>query len=282
MILPVEDEFSDILSKAQKGQGISTAALAEQCGVDENEIRAARRGVFDEAVIKTLGKALHLNVPALVEIGKGSWRPREQGQIKGFALVTSPFHQWLVNSFLVWDSETKRAIAFDTGSVSLPMIEFMESKGLSLDALILTHAHWDHYEGAPDLKKRWPEARVFMGRKDQDIPFKTEAMDEGFSYNCDSIKVTAFDTPGHTVGGMSFRVEGLEQPLAIVGDALFAGSMGGANTSYEDAIRSLERILSLDETTVLAPGHGPLTSVAEERQMNCFAASSLPWNSSEI
>ncbi len=272
MILPVEDEFSDVLSKAQKGLGVSTEVLARRAGVSENSIRAARRGEFDEEVVAALGRELGLNVSALLELAGGNWRPAEVAELEGFAMVCSPFYDWQVNAFLVWDWETRRAIAFDTGSTAAPLIAEMERRGLDLEALIVTHAHWDHFDGAPDLKARWPNARVFLGAKDGRISVPTEAIDDGFTYDLGVVKVVGFDTPGHTGGGMSFTVSGLEQEIAVVGDALFAGSMGGANTSYADALESLARILALPGETVLGPGHGPLTTVAEERKSNCYAA----------
>ena len=72
---------------------------------------------------------------------------------------------------------------------------------------------------------------------------------------------------------MTYFVRGLDRPVAIVGDSLFAGSMGGGNVSYEDALRNnLEKILTLPNDTILCPGHGPLTTVAEEKKHNPFFA----------
>lgn len=273
MTLPVEDDFNDVLSKAQKGCGISTETLATRTGQPENLIRSARRGDFAEGVVEAMGKALGLNVSALLALGRGEWRPADLPQMQGFAMASSPFHSWQVNAFAVWDLASKRAIAFDTGTVAAPLIELLEGEGLELDTLILTHAHWDHCEGAPDLLRRWPEARAFLGSKESgSVAVPTESMSEGFELELGKLTVRGFDTPGHTDGGMSFTVQGLERSLAVVGDALFAGSMGGANTSYEAALGSLRRILELPGETVLAPGHGPLTTVAEERKMNCFAS----------
>ncbi|EDY81735.1 metallo-beta-lactamase superfamily protein [Verrucomicrobiia bacterium DG1235] len=281
MILPVEDEFSDILSKAQKGQGISTEVLAERCGVSESKIRDARRGEFDEAAAKAIASELGLNVEAVLRIAKGDWRPADVGEFEGFALVCSAFYDWQVNAYVAWDTDSGRAVAVDAGTDAKPMIELLEGKGLELDAIILTHAHRDHFEGVGALRKRWPAARVFLSGKEDAIPYETEAIEEGFRFELGFLSIEGFDTPGHTGGGMTFLIRGLSRPVAVVGDALFAGSMGGANVSYEAGLESVRRILSLSEETVLAPGHGPLTTVLEERAMNCFAASSLPWNSSE-
>ena len=78
-------------------------------------------------------------------------------------------------------------------------------------------------------------------------------------------------TSGHSVGGTTYVIEGLERPVAIVGDAMFAGSMGGGKISFQDALENNRtKILSLPGNTVLCPGHGPLTSVAEEKAHNPF------------
>ena len=66
---------------------------------------------------------------------------------------------------------------------------------------------------------------------------------------------------------MTYVVTGLAHPIAIVGDSLFAGSMGGGNVSYRDALQNnLEKILTLPDETIICPGHGPMTTVGEEKQ----------------
>ena len=70
---------------------------------------------------------------------------------------------------------------------------------------------------------------------------------------------------------MTYFVTGLARPVAIVGDSLFAGSMGGGNVSYADAIQNnLDKILTLPDETIICPGHGPMTSVGEEKAHNPF------------
>ena len=72
---------------------------------------------------------------------------------------------------------------------------------------------------------------------------------------------------------MTYVVTGLAQPVAIVGDSLFAGSMGGGNVSYEDAVQNnLKKILTLPDDTIICPGHGPMTTVGEEKVHNPFFA----------
>jgi glyoxylase-like metal-dependent hydrolase (beta-lactamase superfamily II) len=77
----------------------------------------------------------------------------------------------------------------------------------------------------------------------------------------------------HADGGITYVVRGLAHPVAIVGDAIFAGSMGGGKVSYADALRTTRsEILSLPDETILASGHGPLTTVAEQKAHNPFFA----------
>ena len=72
-------------------------------------------------------------------------------------------------------------------------------------------------------------------------------------------------------GGLTYVITGLARPVAIVGDALFAGSMGGGVVSYADALETNRReIFTLPDDTVICPGHGPMTSVAEEKHHNPF------------
>jgi glyoxylase-like metal-dependent hydrolase (beta-lactamase superfamily II) len=70
---------------------------------------------------------------------------------------------------------------------------------------------------------------------------------------------------------MTFFVTGLARPVAVVGDSIFAGSMGGGNVSYKEAIKNnVEKILTLPDATIICPGHGPMTTVGEEKAHNPF------------
>ena len=89
--------------------------------------------------------------------------------------------------------------------------------------------------------------------------------------NSGRLSLQALHTHGHSVGGVTYIIEGLEQPVAIVGDALFAGSMGGGMVSYQDALRTnREKIMTLHGNTIICPGHGPNTTVKEEKAHNPF------------
>ncbi len=269
MKLPVEDDFNDIIGKAQKGQGIATEALSEQIGLPEEAIRAARRGEFDEDAVAQLGKALGLNVEALITIGKNAWYPDQPDVIEGFELIATPFYDMHVNAYLIWDVNTKEAVAFDTGTDPEPMLEQIDNLGLNVKTLFVTHSHGDHITGADRFLEK-TGARAVISRMEPEVSFPTEKIDEGYSEQVGALRIEMFNTPGHTEGGATFRVSGLAREFAIVGDAIFAGSMGGANISYADGISGVQRILSLSDDTIIASGHGPLTTVGQEKRMNCF------------
>src|SRR4029077_16559458 len=81
---------------------------------------------------------------------------------------------------------------------------------------------------------------------------------------------------GHSRGGVTYVVSGLPNRIAVVGDSMFASSMGGGGVSYADALRNnREQILTLPDNTILCPGHGPLTTVGEEKKHNPFFAGQI-------
>ena len=103
-----------------------------------------------------------------------------------------------------------------------------------------------------------------------------EPIEEGKRFRLGALEIDSLLTWGHSQGGMTFVVRGLTRPIAIVGDSLFAGSMGGGNVSYNDALRNnLEKILTLPDETIICPGHGPMTTVGEEKEHNPFFAGKL-------
>lgn len=269
MKLPVEDDFNDVIGKAQKGQGISTENLANLTGLPEESIRKARRGDFDEKTVSVLGAALGLNGAALLSLGRKDWYPEQPSSMMGFELIATPFYDRHVNAYLLWDPKSLVAIAFDTGTVAGPMITRIETLGLDLKTLFLTHSHADHIAGASSLMAKTGAYAMISGLEPE-VPFAARKIDEGYHAEVGSLRIEMLNTPGHTSGGATFVVKGLSKSIAIAGDAIFAGSMGGANVSYEQGIAGIKKILSLPDDTVIASGHGPLTTVGQEKRMNCF------------
>ncbi len=98
-----------------------------------------------------------------------------------------------------------------------------------------------------------------------------ETFDAGRRFSIGNLRVETRLTWGHSKGGVTYVVTGLEKPVAVVGDAVFAGSMGGGAVSYEAALQTNRaQILTLPDDTILCPGHGPLTTVGEQKKHNPF------------
>src|SRR5205085_8271033 len=131
-------------------------------------------------------------------------------------------------------------------------------------------AHPDHVADLTHLAKE-TGAPVYTP-EDEPAP-GAESFEEGKHWKLGALDVDTRKTWGHSRGGMTYVVNGLSRKLAVVGDAIFAGSMGGGNVSYRDALRTnLDKILTLPDDTVICPGHGPMTTVGEEKKHNPFFA----------
>jgi hydroxyacylglutathione hydrolase len=269
MAIPLEDNFTDIVGKAQRGLKISDSELAQKAGVSAEKVRQLRDGNFDRATSDRIAPLLDLNPEALADLAEGKWRPNEIS-LHGLAQFNTPYHDMQVNAYLVWDPGNREAIAFDSGADCSTILDFAEKNGLTIKLILLTHAHPDHVADLARLARRTGAPIYLSSREEAD---GAQSIDEGKTFAVGRLKVESRLTWGHSPGGMTFVVNGLARPVAIVGDSLFAGSMGGGNVSYEQAVRNnLEKILTLPDDTVLCPGHGPLTTVGEEKKHNAFFA----------
>ena len=98
-----------------------------------------------------------------------------------------------------------------------------------------------------------------------------ESFEAGRKFTVGALQIETRQTSGHSRGGITYVISGLPKRIAVVGESMFAGSMGGGMVSYADALRNnRENILTLPEDTILCPGHGPLTTVGEEKRHNPF------------
>ena len=272
-MIPLEDNAGDIIGKAQRGLGISDTELANKARVSSQKIRALREGEFDELTLLSLADVLALAARPLSELAKNEWRPEKIDQPDGVAQFNTHYHDMAVNAYLVWDPQSRAAAAFDTGADCGEMVRFATRHKLDVQLILLTHAHADHVADLPRLREE-TGANVFTPAREP-VP-GAEPIEEGKRFRLGALETESRLTWGHSPGGMTYVVTGLARPIAIVGDSLFAGSMGGGNVSYEDALRNnLEKILTLPDETIICPGHGPMTTVGEEKQHNPFFAGKL-------
>jgi hydroxyacylglutathione hydrolase len=269
-MIPLEDNVGDIIGKAQRGLRISDTELAEKARVSSQKIRDLRAGDFDELALLRVAPVLGLAPRALCELAKGEWHPQKIDQRDGLAQFNTHYHDMAVNAYLVWDPASHAAAAFDTGADSSEMVRFANRHKLDVQLILLTHAHADHVADLPRLREE-TGADVFTPAREP-VP-GAEFIEEGKRFRLSNLQIDTRLTWGHSPGGMTYVVTGLAQPIAIVGDSLFAGSMGGGNVSYHEALQNnLEKILTLSDDTIICPGHGPITTVGEEKEHNPFFA----------
>lgn len=197
------------------------------------------------------------------------WHPNPV-DLDGLAQFTTPFGDITVNAYIIWDAASHHAAAFDTGADCSEMLDFLEKKKLKLDSIFLTHTHGDHIFDLDRLKARTGAAAFVCRREKID---GAHPFDEGKHFEIGKLRIETRLTSGHSLGGITYLITGLANPVAVAGDSIFAGSMGGGMVSYADALRNnREKILRLSNNTILCPGHGPMTTVGEEKAHNPFFA----------
>lgn len=265
----LEDNAADILGKALRGLGLGAADAAEKAGLTEDSVAALLAGEFDEADARALAGALQLNPAALARVARGTFRP-DVPHPDNLVPVTTAFGDMTVNAYVVWDREKRVGAIFDTGARAEPILELVEREKLEIVALFLTHSHADHIAALDELTSKldveaWSsEAEPVPG---------TQNFRPGDYFNVGRHFIRTRLTPGHSPGGATFIIEGHTVQAAVVGDALFAGSIGGVRGDYPATLATIRReILGLPDDTILCPGHGPLTTVALEKANNPFFA----------
>ena len=232
------------------------------------QIEAILSGEVDENLIHAMAGELELDGRKLIRSAKKEWSPLPV-ELSGLKQIGSAYGDMIVNAYVVWDEDSRNAWIFDTGTDAHPIFAFIDDEKLKVDSIFLTHTHRDHISCLGDLREKSGNAKVFVHKLE--LLDGCEAVEEGFQLTMDSLSLVAKHTHGHSVDGLTYVIDGLEKPVAVVGDAIFAGSMGGGMISYSDALRTnRDKIMSLADDTILCPGHGPMTSVREEKQNNPF------------
>ena len=269
--IPLEDNFTDVIGKAQRGLELSDAALAEKAGITAEELKAVKGGEVRELPIRAIAKVLKLERDALLALARREWYPEQPIFKRGFAMFNTPHEDMTVNAYLVWDTKTKQAAAFDTGSTALPILDVVATEGLKLRYIFLTHTHDDHIADLPRLASTGAE--VWASELEPAPLAGAKTFQENAHFHLGELSIKTLFTWGHSPGQTSFFITGLSYPLAIVGDSLFAGSMGGGLVSYEAQYRNNRtKLMKLPQDTVFACGHGPLTTLKQERKHNPFFA----------
>jgi glyoxylase-like metal-dependent hydrolase (beta-lactamase superfamily II) len=268
--IPLEDNLNDVINKAQRGLRLDDGELARRAGISRMVLRTLKSGTFDEAAVRAVAPVLRLGTEQLVALGRQAWYPEQVIPPRGFAMFNTVYGDMTVNSYLVWDPRTRLAAAFDTGATCESMLGAIDAEKLTVRHLFLTHTHEDHVADTARLVAA-TGADIYSSEREPFPGGKT--FRENQTIHLDDVAIKTLLTWGHSPGQTTYFVTGLAWPLAICGDSMFASSMGGGLVSYEDQYRNnVEKIFTLPRDTVIAPGHGPLTTLAQEKKHNPFFA----------
>lgn len=211
--------------------------------------------------------------------------------------VLTPFQQ---NTRIVACEETRKAICIDPGEESGELVDFINSQSLELQAIALTHGHLDHIGGTAALNRQFPDAEIILHKDDEDLyyglpqqpllmgiqpdqlaslgfdyedpPKLTRNWIDGEIYELGTLRFKVLHCPGHTRGHVVLAEE--TEKVVFVGDCLFAGSIGrtdlpgGSSEQLMDSIN--DKITALGDEFTVYSGHGPETTIGDERESNPF------------
>ena len=270
----LEDHPGDIIRKARAMSNVSTAAAAQAAGVSEAELSALEESgqTGKRPDLAALARLIGLHPAKLEGIARG-WLPVEKdlSAWRELRMFTTAGGGMTVNCYLVWDEVTRDAALFDTGFDAKPILECIAENQLVLRHIFITHTHYDHVEALPKIRDAFPKVRLHSGSKNAPVDQRNKPSE---IVHLGGLRITHRETPGHAEDGVTYIVGNWQDDaphVAIVGDAVFAGSMGNGNQSWDLAKQKVrEQILSLPPETLICPGHGPLTTVAEEKEHNPF------------
>lgn len=201
--------------------------------------------------------------------------------------------QFAENGFVISIVDTPHCWIIDPGFAPSPerMIAHIQEKELKPDALILTHGHLDHIAGVPDIMNAFPDLPVYIAQGAKPAltdpqengsanyglaltvgEFETVDMPHGSELKLADSEWLVLDTSGHAPGSRSLYCE--EVGVVFVGDALFQQSIGRtdfANSDHDELIRNIkEKLFTLPDETRVFSGHGPVTTIGDEKQYNPF------------
>jgi len=209
--------------------------------------------------------------------------------LRVFVMEVGPLAE---NTYIVEHVASRQAAVVDPGDEGEEILDRLAERGITLEKILLTHGHFDHVGAVRTLKER-TGAKIHIhadhadrmrtaGRQGgmfglhvEDPPAPDVLLREGDRVTLGDQRFQVLHTPGHTPGHVTF----LSGEMAFVGDLIFAGSIGRTDLpggSFDDLIRAVrEKIFVLPDRTVLFPGHGPATTVGEEKRSNPFFAGGL-------
>jgi len=270
----LEDDLGDVLEKAARHLKLGFDEIAARAGVELPRLRDALdyRSELTQAELGRLATVLKLNEVGLNALARGAY-PAADGCGLPFQLhpLSMPHGIGVANAYLV-TLGGPGAVLFDTGASHAELHRAWPKEIDHLDAVFVTHYEAEHIGG---LETVLTESGLpfFHGPPTGRWP-KNHGLNEGDTVDVAGLRVTALSTPGHAAEHNCYAVSlsTADAPSVLVsGDLIFAGSLGGGYFCCQRQMHHARRVLDqLPSGTVIAPGHGPLTTVQCERRFNPF------------
>ena len=188
---------------------------------------------------------------------------------------TLPLGMYQTNTYIIHEENSKSCCVIDPGYQANTILEKLDALGLTVDAILLTHGHFDHVGAVKDLAAD-TDCRVFLCADDTQLPpmftagplYYTDTYGEGSVLNAAGLYIHVLHTPGQTPGSVCLLVD----QAIFSGDTLFAGSCGRTDIGGDWVAiqRSLKRLAAIDADFNVYPGHGESTTLAQEKRYNPY------------
>lgn len=211
-------------------------------------------------------------------------------------VVSAPFEE---NSYIIRRPERSDCLVFDPGLEPDRIIDYLESENLEPAAILITHGHADHIAGNTALKRRWPACPVTIGRGDAPklidarlnlsaqyglpltSPPADRLLDDGERFSAAGFDFDVWEISGHSCGHIVYVLRDHDPVYVFGGDVLFAGSIGRCDFpdgSLQQLARGVhEKLFSLPDDALVFSGHGPATTIGEEKRSNPFVGRPAGW-----
>ena len=211
---------------------------------------------------------------------------------KVLKIQTAVSYAFEENSYIISLENGKECVIVDPGIEPEQLLEMLCTQKLTPAAILVTHGHYDHIGGISNVRKKWPECKIWASTLEakkladpnlnlsamfglpQFAPPADKILEDGEKFTVAGLDFQAILVPGHAGGHLVFALDEADHSNVFVGDTIFAGSVGRGDFPDGDSrllIHSIQsKLLTFPDNTVLFPGHGSKTTVGREKRSNPF------------